>query len=283
MSTFLTHLMAGVALGCTFALVGSGFVVIHRVTRVVNFAQGTFAVVAGLAAASLLGRGLPHVLSEGLAVLLAGAVGLLVGVVAIGRRDTPPLAALVITLGLAILGYALEILVWGDQPRRFEGVPGVLVAGGVRIPYQSLLVIGAAAGTFGLLGWFFQRTYLGTGLTACASNPYAARLVGIDPRTMGLLSFALGGLLGGLAGVLITPLQSVSFDRDVALAVNGFAAAVLGGVNRPGLALAGGLVLGVSQTLFGAYVNGALQTEAALCLMLVLMLAQAGRQRAVAA
>lgn len=281
MSAFVTYLAGGVALGCVFALLGSGFVVIHRVTRVVNFAQGTFAVVGGLAAASLLARGVPHGASEGLAVLLAGVVGLLVGLVAVGKRGTPPLSSLVITLGLGIFAYAVEILVWGDQPRRFEGLSGVLVVGGARVPHQSLLVIAVAAVAFAAIGAFFQRTYLGKGMTACASNPYAAGLVGIDVRKMALLSFALGGLLGGLAGVLITPLQSVSFDRDVTLAVNGFAAAVLGGLNRPGLALAGGLVLGVSQTLFGAYVNGSLQTEAALCLMLVLMLVQASRQRPV--
>jgi branched-chain amino acid transport system permease protein len=279
MSAFVAYLVGGVALGCTFALVASGFVVIHRVTRVVNFAQGTFAVVAGLCAASLLARGWPHVVSEGLAVLLAGVVGLLVGTVAIGKRGTPPLASLIITIGLGIFAYAVEIFIWGDQPRRFEGVPGVLEIGGARVAYQSLLVIAVAGATFASIALFFARSYLGKALTACSSNPYAAQLVGIDVRKMGLVTFAIGGLLGGLAGVLITPLESVSFDRDVTLAVNGFAAAVLGGLDRPVPALVGGLLLGVVQTLFGAYVSGSLQTEVALFFMLVLMLVRASRQQ----
>jgi branched-chain amino acid transport system permease protein len=277
-SAFLTYLITGLALGCSFALVASGFVAIHRVTGVVNFAQGTFAVVAGLAAGSLLGNGLPHGLAEVLAIALAGAVGLLVGVVVIGKRGTPPLASLVITLGLAILAYAIEIIVFGDQPISYRMVPGSVVLGGARILNQYFVVIAAALVTFAALGFFFGRTYVGKALTACASNPYAARLAGINVLRMGLLAFALGGLLGGLAGVLVTPLQPIAFDSDVTLAINGFAAAIVGGLNRPGLALVGGLVLGVAEAFVAGYLSGAYQTEIALALMLAIMVWQAGRR-----
>src|SRR5207244_1190580 len=99
---FLQYAASGVATGCAFALVATGFVAIYRVTRVVNFAQGVFAVLAGMLAYTLLGQGVPHILAEGLAVLAAAVVGMLVGVVAIGRRGTSPLASLIITLGLGI-------------------------------------------------------------------------------------------------------------------------------------------------------------------------------------
>ncbi|HYH32564.1 MAG TPA: branched-chain amino acid ABC transporter permease [Pseudonocardia sp.] len=281
MSAFLTYLITGLALGCSFALVASGFVAIHRVTGVVNFAQGTFAVVGGLAAGSLLGRGLPHGIAELLAIALAGVVGLVVGIIAIGKRGTPPLASLVITLGLGILAYAVEIIVFGDQPISYQMVPGAVSVGGAQILTQYFVVIVAALVTFAALGLFFGRTYLGKALTACASNPYAARLAGINVLRMGLLAFALGGLLGGLAGVLVTPLQPVAFDSDVTLAINGFAAAIVGGLNRPGLALAGGLVLGVAQSFVAGYLSGAYQTEIALALMLAIMIFQAGRRGAV--
>jgi branched-chain amino acid transport system permease protein len=278
MTAFVAYLITGLALGCTFALVASGFVTIHRVTGVVNFAQGTFAVVAGLTAAALLTRGLPHGIAEVAAIAVAGLTGLLVGVVAIGKRGTPPLASLVITLGLGILAYAVEIIVFGDQPISFPGLPGSVQVAGAGIQWQYFLVIGAALVTFAALGLFFGRTYLGKALTACASNPYAARLAGINVTRMGLLAFALGGLLGGLAGVLITPLQPVAFDSDVGLAINGFAAAIVGGLNRPGLALVGGLVLGLAEAFVAGYLNGSYQTEIALLLMLAIMIWQAGRR-----
>jgi branched-chain amino acid transport system permease protein len=281
-SAFLSYLISGLAIGCTFALVASGFVAIHRVTRVVNFAQGTFPVVAGLTVSSMLGRGLPHGVAELIGILFAGAIGLVVGVIAIGKRGTPTLASLVITLGLGILAYAFEIIVWGDQPVSYPMLPGAVDIAGARIAWQYFLVIGATLATFAALGLFFTRTYLGKALSACASNPYAARLAGIDPIRMGLLAFVLGGLLGGLAGVLITPLQPVAFDSDVLLATSGFAAAIFGGINSPYAALVGGLLLGVLQAFVAGYINASYQTEVAMVLIIVVMIYQASKRSTVA-
>jgi len=278
MSAFIAYLIAGLALGCSFALVASGFVVIHRVTRVVNFAQGTVVVVGGLTAASMLSWGLPHPLAEVVAIVGAGLTGLVVGVIAISKRGTPVLASLVITLGLVFLAYALEIMVWGDQPISFQMAPGSVTVVGARVQNQYFVVVAAAVISLGLLQLFFARSYLGKAMTACASNAYAARLAGINVTRMGLLAFALAGLLGGLAGVLLTPLQPVSFDSDVVLATNGFAAAIFGGLMRPGMALVGGLVLGLAESFVAGYINGSYQTGVALILMLVLMVWQARRR-----
>lgn len=281
MRDFVTYLISGLAIGCTFALVASGFVAIHRVTRVVNFAQGTFPVVAGLTVSSMLGKGLPHGAAELIAIAAAGVAGLIVGVVAVGKPGTPVLSSLVITLGLGILAYAVEIVIWGDQPVSYRMLTGTVHIAGARIPAQYFLVIGAALVTFAGLELFFARTYLGKALSACASNPYAARLSGINPTRMGLLAFVVGGLLGGLAGVLITPLQPVAFDSDVLLATNGFAAAIFGGLNSPTAALTGGLVLGVIEAFVAGYINASYQTEVALVLIIVVMLYQASRRRTV--
>jgi branched-chain amino acid transport system permease protein len=280
MRLFLQYASSGIATGCAFALVATGFVAIYRVTRVVNFAQGVFAVIAGMFASSLLARGAPHGLAEVLAVALAAAAGLVVGLVAIGRPGTAPLASLIITLGLAIGSYALLILVWGDQPVSFDGLKGSLEVGGVTMQAQYGLVILVTAAAFLLLALFFNRTYLGRGLTACSSNPRAARLVGIDVTRMGLFAFSLGGALGGLAGVLVTPLQPVAFDSDVGLAINGFAAAIFGGLLRPGTALVGALVLGVAEALVAGYSKASLQSGVALLVMLGIMVWQAQRQPA---
>ncbi len=278
MSAFLSYLLNGLAVGCAIALIASGLVVIHRVTGVVNFAQGTFAVVAGLCTSSLLGMGLPHGLSEVAAVLAGAVAGLLTGLAAIGRRGTSPLSALIVTLGVGVLAYAVEIVLWGDQPRSAPGLAGSVTIAGARIQTQHLLVICVTAATFVLIALFFGRTYLGKALTACASNPYAARVVGIDTRKMGLLAFAIGGLLGGLAGVLITPLRPISFDTDVTLIVNGFAAAVFGALTRPVITLIGALLLGVAETMAAGYGYGSHQLEVALGLMILVMIIQASRR-----
>jgi branched-chain amino acid transport system permease protein len=277
MSDLMLYLLTGLGIGSAFALVASGLVAIYRVTRVVNFAQGGFAVAAAMVASTLLAAGVPHGLAEPLAVGVAAAVGLLVGLVAIGKPGTSPRASLVVTLGIAVCGYAIAVLIWGDQPRSFPGLPGGVDLFGARVRIHYLLIIAVTGLVFAAMVLLFSRTYLGKGLSACASNPYAARLVGINVTRMGLLAFAIGGALGGLAGVLITPVQQVSFDSDVSLVVNGFAAAILGGLERPGLALAGGLLLGVGQTLVAGYGGAAYQTEVALVLMLAVMIWRAAR------
>jgi branched-chain amino acid transport system permease protein len=244
----------------------------------VNFAQGSFAVLCALTVTTLLAAGLPHGLAEGLAVLLGGGVGVLTGLVAIGKPGTTPQAGLIVTLGLGVFAYAIEILLWGDQPRSFAGLSGSVTVFGARIQTHYLLIIGVTAVVLAGAAALFARTDLGRALTATAADPYAARVVGINVLRMGLLAFAAGGALGGLAGVLVTPVQQVSFDSDVALVVNGFSAAILGNLTRPGLTLAGGLLLGVVQALVGGYLSTAYQTEVALLFMLAVLIARAGRR-----
>lgn len=278
MIALLQYSITGLGVGCAYALIGSGLVAIYRVTRVVNFAQGAFAVIAAMTVSSLLGSGLPHGLAEALAVGLAGLVGLLVGLVTIGRPGTSPQSALIVTLGVGVFAYAVEILVWGDQPRSFNGLPGSVTLLGARVQSHYLLIIAASALVFLTMALLFTRTDLGKALTAAAANPYAARVVGIDVTRMGLLSFVIGGALGGLAGVLITPVQQVAFDGDVVLVVSGFAAAVLGDLTRPMPTLLGGLLLGVAQAMVAGYLSTAYQTEVALLLMLTVLIVQAVRR-----
>ena len=279
MSALIEYLISGIAIGCGYALLASGFVAIFRVTEVINFAQGTLAVLGGFVAYSALtSAGLPHGLAEALGVLAAGAAGLAFGWIAIGKRGTPPLASLVITLGLAVAAYAAEIAIWGDQPISFSALPGDFVLAGAHLLRQYLLIIGISLVALLGLGVFFTRTYTGKGMTACASNRFAARAVGINVRRMGLYAFALGGLLGGLAGVLLIPIQPLSFNSDIGLAVSGFAAAIFGGLRSFEMALIGGLVLGVAESLIAGYWQASYETVVALGLMLLLMIWQARKR-----
>lgn len=271
MSDFITYLISGIALGCTFALVGSGFVVIHRVTRVVNFAQGTLAVFGGFISYSLLDGVLPQGLAQLVTVVACGLIGLVVGVVAIGKPGTDPLIALIVTLGVSIFCAAIFITAWGQDPVSPPGLSGSVSILGADIQRQRLLVVVATLVTFVALSLFFSRTYVGKGLTACASNPRAAALVGINVRRMGFIAFAVGGALGGLAGALISPSVALSFSSDLPFALSGFAAAVFGGLTSPGRTLLGGIVLGVTGQLVAGYLDGSYQTEVALLMMLAIM------------
>ena len=276
MNELVTYVIGGIAVGSSFALIGSGFVVVHRVTRVVNFAQGSLAVFGAMLSASLLSGRLPHVFGEALAVVVCGLLGLVVGFVAIGKRGTHPLNSLIVTLGLSLLCSALIIFLWGQDPVSPPGVKGSVTLFGAEIERQRLLIVVVTMLAFGALWLFFSRSYLGKALTASASNPRAALLVGIDIRRMGLVAFGVAGLLGGLAGVLVAPTVAMSFYSDLPLALSGFAAAVFGGLVSPVRTLVGGLVLGVAGQLTAGYLNGSYQTEMAMLLMLGIMIARSG-------
>ena len=280
MSAFFSYLVHGISVGCGFALVASGIIIVYRVTRVVNLAQGMFSVIAGFVAATLLGVGLPHGLAELVAIGAAALVGFGTGCVAIAKPGTNPQASLIATLGVGVFAYAVEILTWGDQPRSFSGLTGAYELWGIDVPKQYLLITLITVVVFGALEVFFERTYAGKALSACASNPYAARLQGIGVVRMGLYGFALAGALGGVAGVLLTPLQPVSCDSDVSLFVNGFASAILAGLKRPVLGLLGGLVLGVAESMVGGYAKASYQSSLALLLTLVILIVQAARREA---
>ena len=275
-----SYLLHGIAVGCGFALVASGLIIIYRVTRVVNLAQGMFAVLAGFMTATLLDSGVPHGLAEIVGILVAAVAGTVTGIIAIGQRGTSPQASLIATLGVGIFAYAIEILTWGDQPRSFSALSGTLDLSELHLPNQYLLVMGVTAATFGALEIFLERTYHGKAMSACASNPYAAGLVGIGVVRMGLLGFTLGGALGGVAGVLLTPLAPISYDSDMLLFVNGFAAAIVAGLRRPVLALAGGISLGVAQALVAGYGKASYQSSLALVLALVILVVQGARRSA---
>lgn len=276
MGDLLTYVISGLALAGSFALVGSGIVVVYRVTHVLNFAQGTFAVFGGLISYSLVGTVLPHGLGELVAVLACAVIGLIVGLVAIGRRSTPPMISLLVTLGMSMISAAVVVAVWGESPFSPPGLTGSIPILGVEVESQRLLVFVVAVLTFAVLSLFFARTDLGKALTASAANPRAARLVGIDTRMMGLVAFAIAGALGGLAGVLIAPTSPVSVSSDLPLVLSGLAAAIFGGLRSPWLTFLGAVILGVAGQLVAGYASGSYQTPIALLMMLVIMIARAG-------
>ncbi len=277
MTAFVEYLLTGVARGLVFALLAMGFVLIYRVTRVVNFAQGAFAIFGGLIAYSLLNAGVPHGVSEVLAILAAALIGLVFGIIAIGG-DVPLLASLVITIGLSILSEAIAMLVWGTIPITFSGLAGHdFVIFGAFIQRQYLIVLIVSLVVFVALLYGFGRTYFGKAMSACASNPYAARLSGINVKKMGLIAFTLGGALGGLGGVLVTPLSPITYSGDVSLSITGFAAAIVGGLTSPGLAVVGGLVFGIAEQFVAGYWSPSNETAVALALLIVLLLWQAKR------
>lgn len=289
MSELLQFLFSGLTVGAIYALVALGFTLIYRASDVVNFAQGEFVMLGGMATVSLAGVGLPLPLAAVLAVLLAVAVGLLLHRLAIEpARGAGAVTLVIITIGASIFLRGAAQIVFDKQLHQlpaFSGDTPVSVLGATILP-QSFWIMGGAVALVTLLWAFINRTIVGKAILATAGNRLAARLVGIDTDRIVGLSFALSAAIGAIAGILAAPITFTSYDIGTMLALKGFAAAMLGGMGSPTGAIAGGLLLGVLEALGAGYLSSSYKDAVAFVVILAVLFAmpnglfgQAARER----
>lgn len=268
-------LAGGLTMGAVYALVGVGFSLIYSSSRVINFAQGEFVVLGGLLAYSLAGPvGWPVSVVILVTLLAMTACGMVLHeVVNLRGQGRDPLTYIIITLAVSFILRGLAQQIWGTDFRTFSLYPDtVFEVAGARVSASTLIVLAVTALVSGGLWAFFGRTMIGRAFRACAADESAARTLGIRPRRMTMLAYATSGLVGGLAGVLLTPIILMSYDRGVLLALKGFTAAVVGGLGNPFGALFGGLLLGALEALGVGLISSELQ-DAYVFLTLALVLA----------
>jgi len=271
-TTFLQLVVVGLSTGSAFALVGIGLVLVYRTTGIVNFAQGVFAVIGGLVTFRLADD-LPLAVAMLGAILVAAVLSSVLAVVAVGFRGrTTNLASIIITLGASFLAEALLLLEFRDIPRTYRGVSdqawnihGVLVQ-----PQYVLIAAVALAAAVGLT-LFLRRTIVGQALVACSDSRRAAELVGLNIRSLAVVAFVGAGALCALGGSLLAPSSPMTYSSDVAITVNGFAAAVFGGLASVRLALLGGYALGILEQFVVGYIDPQYSLVIALIVMLALI------------
>lgn len=272
-------LLSGLTVGSIYALVALGFAIIYNASHVINFAQGEFVMIGGMATVFLAAAGVPLPLAALMAITIAITVGLALYVLAIEpARGASPVTLIIITIGAAILLRGLAALVWDKRIHAlpaFSGEAPIALAGATLAP-QSLWVIGVTALAVAALWGFFNRTLAGKAILAVSHNRLAAQLMGISVQRVLLVSFALSAALGALAGILIAPITFTSWDVGVMLGLKGFAAAILGGMGSGPGAVIGGLVLGLLESLGAGYVSSAYKDAIAFIVMLAVLMLMPG-------
>ena len=277
----LQFLLTGVTLGSTYALVALGFAIIYNASDVVNLAQGEFVMLGAMSAIALsAGEGLPLPL----AILLAVGVTLLVGLMLQRFAIAPAkgitvVGTIIITIGASIFLRGLALLLWGKDIHALPHFSGEtpLRLGEVTLLPQNLWVMGGTALLVLAVHLFFNRTLVGKAILACSCNKTAAQLVGINVGGMLLVAYGLSALLGAMAGVLVAPITYTSYDAGIMLGLKGFAAAILGGMGNPMGAVAGGLLLGLVESLAAGLISSGYKDAIAfVILLLVLFLRPSG-------
>lgn len=277
----LQFLITGVTVGSTYALVALGFAIIYNASDVVNFAQGEFVMIGAMSAVALTaGNGLPLPLAMLGAVLVTIAVGLVLQRFAIApARGASVVTTIIITIGASIFLRGVALLLWGKDffaLPHFSGEEPLHIGRATLLP-QNLWVMGGAVTLVTGVHYFFNHTILGKAILACSCNRTAARMVGINVGLMMLIAYGLSAFLGAMAGILITPITFTSYDAGVMLGLKGFSAAILGGMGNPMGAVAGGLLLGLIESLAAGLISSGYKDAIGfVILLLVLFLKPSG-------
>ena len=271
----LQYLFTGITIGAIYGMVALGFNIIYSATGIINLAQGEFVMLGGMMMVYLTAIiKLPMVVSFFLSILIVTAIGAAFERVAIHPLKNPSvLTLIIITVAASILFKGGAMFAWGKHTFSlppFSGEKPISVLGATILP-QTLWILGIMGATVALLIFFFGFTLTGKAMKACAANRTAASLVGINVKTMVLLSFALSAGIGATAGIIITPTALMNYDRGTMLAVKGFSVAVLGGLGSNVGAVVAGFIIGIMESLGAGFISSGYKDAIALVVLLLVL------------
>ncbi len=253
--------------GCLYALVATGFNVLEKSTRVLNFAHGYLIMWAPMGALVLLARGVPAWMALPAGVVIAIGFGLIVEIVAIRPfvGESQALPWILSTLGASIILGQIAALPFQAAPQAFEiGFSRLpTYVGGIRISPQSILLIASAAACYLLLASLYRFTRLGRMLTAVAEDLDGARVLGISPGRMSQVAAGLAAGVAAVTGLVVAPLLLVSPQLGLGLTFTGFVTVALGGVGSLRGGVVAGIMVGFVIQLVAVYV-GSVWTNTAL-------------------
>jgi branched-chain amino acid transport system permease protein len=282
MQEFLEFTLGGIAQGMIYAAIALSLVLIWRGTRVLNYSQGGMAMFTTYVAWLVI----RDTGNYWLGFVVALACGLALGAIlerAVVRptMGKSPLNAVIVTIGLLILLEGVAGIIYGGQYRSFPAAFSVhgLRAGSVAlgISPNDVFIAGAVLAAALILALVFRYTSVGLRLRATAFSPGVSRLLGIRIGRVLTLGWALAGLFGALAGVLVTQSTFLYPNSMDSIFVLGFTAAVIGGLESPVGAVAGGVLLGVVLSYAGGYLgNNLVLVYGLVVLVLVLMVKPSG-------
>ncbi|MCC6222968.1 MAG: branched-chain amino acid ABC transporter permease [Thermoleophilia bacterium] len=258
MQLFFQQIVDGLTAGSVYAALALALVLVYRGTGIVNFGQGEMGTLSTYFAWQLTAWGIPVWAAVGAAMataFLGACVVFLALILPLSRR--PLLTVVTATLGLMLACNSVALWVWGALPQSFPSLfpDRVWAVAGVRFTATAVGNLGALLCVAALLFVLFERTKIGLGLRGATSNPESASLVGLRVRQMHMLGWGLAAAVGALAGALVAPKLFLTPDMMLAVLLYGVAAAVLGGFDSPVGAIAGGLLIGVVESLVGTYVD----------------------------
>ncbi len=269
------YILSGLATGSIYALIGIGFSIIYNSTGIINFAQGEFVMLGGLATLFFLSVTKQTIwLAIPLAIIVTIMVGIIFERLAIRPlKQSSPINLVIITIGGSILLRGFAMLIWGKDTHAippFSGEEPIIIGGATILP-QHLWIFALTILIISINKLYFYHTISGKAMRACSYNKLAAGLVGIDVRRMVLFSFAISSAMGSLAGIIVSPLTMTAYDVGIMLGLKGFCAAIIGGMSSGIATVIGGLLLGVLESLGAGLISSGYKDAIAFIILLIIL------------
>ena len=275
MRDFVEQVVSGLAAGGIYASLALALVLIYSAMGLVNFAQGEFAMFATFICWTLLvSLHLPYALA--FVISVAAAFG---GAMAIERVIIRPfergsqLSVVIVTLALLAIVNSMAGAIWTYVPKPFPSPfpTKPIELGGLLFSILDMSVIGVSVVVLALMYLLFNYTKLGLAMRAAALYPEVAELLGVRTGVMLGLGWGLASSVGAVSGILVAPNLFLEPNMMQGVIIYAFAAAVLGGIDSPLGAVVGGLLLGVTLALIGAYIPVLADLRLAITLGLIVL------------
>ncbi len=285
MDYFFQQLINGITLGAIYGLIALGYTMVYGIVGMINFAHGEIYMIAAfigfLAFLLLASLGVTSVIVTLILVLVISMVFTSVYGFAVERvayrplRNAPKLAPLISAIGMSIF---LQNYVQLTQGARVKSLPPVFtqnfhLTDSLTISTVQLLILGSTALLLLGFSYLINKTPLGRAQRACEQDRKMAALVGVDVDKTISLTFVLGAALAAVAGVMVILYYGVlDFYMGFLAGMKAFVAAVLGGIGSLSGAMLGGLLIGLIESFWAAYMGGDYKNVAVFAvLMLVLV------------
>lgn len=246
-------LFSGVAVGAKYALVALGFVIVFKATDVINFAQGTFVLLGGFFSWNVVSTwGLDFYLSLPLSMLGGALVGMIIEGLLLRRLiGEQPFTLIMVTIGVLFVLNNVTTAIWGPSDRQLGDPWGqdTVDVGSINLAHADIWTIVVVGAVLAVFFAFFRYSSLGLAMRATANDQEAALAMGISARRVYRVSWASAGALGALAGIMLASGAGSLGPGLGDIALVAFPAMILGGLESPGGAVIGGIIIGLVQQL----------------------------------
>lgn len=279
LGTIVNYLMNGLTMGAIYALLAIGVTMIYKSMGMLNVAHADTIMLSAFVTLTIYNLTNNLIISAIAGLVIMGLFGIVLERFIYRRLNYDSFVNLMLaTIGMQIILRNSARAIWGVDPYPFPDIFSVtpIKLGEIRILPQSLGIIAVAAVIVIALQSFFKFTKTGQSMTAASTSTKAAMMLGINVSRTRMLTFGISALLACVSGILLAPMYYVSPDMGASVGLKGFCAAVIGGFGSVPAALAGGLILGIIESLASGLFAAAYRDIIAFALMILILYLKPG-------